>query len=67
MALKRAESNTAPTEKLSDEAQFDGQVRRASLAGHPVLVIAVLDGRVEELRIPGPGSHTRSWMASGGG
>jgi hypothetical protein len=67
ISLMCAECNSAPTEKLSDQAQFDGQVRRASLAGHPVLVGAVLDGRVEELRIRETASHTRLWMAFRGG
>jgi hypothetical protein len=67
ISLICAECNGAPTEKLSDQAQFDGQVRRASLAGHPVLVGTVLDGRGEELPIRGTASHTRLWMASDGG
>jgi hypothetical protein len=67
MGLKRAEGNTAPTEKLSDEAKLQRQVRRAPLPVAHVLVGAVLDGRVEELCIRGPGSHTPTWMASGGG
>jgi len=67
ITLTRAESDTAPTEKLSDQAGFHGQVRRASRSGHPGLEGAVLDDRVEELRIRGTDSHTRTWMASRGG
>ena len=67
VSLMCAQCNSALIAKLAGQAQFDGQVRRASLAGHPVLVGAVLDGRVEELRIRGTTSQTRLWMASDGG
>jgi hypothetical protein len=59
MGSKRGESITAPTEKLSDEAQFGGQVRRASVAGHPVARGISARRRSRGAAFPGAGlAHT---------